>query len=376
MRIEGGSPAQFNLPQQSTHTASEQARGQWRGENVQVGGDARSSITDAAEELTFAHSERASKSRIENRDVRAAGDIRFAEVEKLMEYLNQTGAGDADAKLEEFAKKLMEQHRENQGQGGANPREQARQQFGDVAGQYAALVATLARLKKSGASGALTAAVQDAIDNLEDDFGGEIKANLNTVNAATAFAAGDGAKLQSFQGAYHDAVMGDGTLAGTMRQALKRFGDGDFSAGVKRLIQALGDDLAAQGPSADPNKLKAVLEDLYQLEVLTTVHDASKTLIGRIERQHGRAPSKPGDMMQELVGASGERWVPASRFAAYADKLATGNITMAVQLLTGWRALVAGMPPKVFADLDARTAVVSAIQEAMNSAIEREEAGS
>jgi type III secretion protein W len=374
MRIEGGNPALFNLPQQhNTHASAEQARGQWRGENVQVGEKANSSLTDAAEEMTFAHSERAEKTRLENRNVRAAGIDRLAEVEKLIDYLNQTGTGDADAKLEELVKKLLDQHRDNPG--GAKPREDARQQFGDVAGQYAALVATLARLKKSGASGALTSAIEDAIDNLEDDFGGEIKANLNTVAPATAFAAGDGAKLQAFQGAYKDAVMGDGTLAGTMRQALKRFGDSDFSSGVKRLIQALGDDLGAQGPSADPNKLKAVLEDLYQLEVLTTVHDASATLIGRIQRQHGNAPSKPGDMMQELVSASGERWVAASRFASYADKLATGNITMAVQLLTGWRALVSGMPPKVFADGDARMAVVGAIQEAMNSAIAREESG-
>jgi type III secretion protein W len=373
MRIDGSGFAAFNSPQQHTpQTGTEAAKGHWRGEQVGVQSDPRSSITDAAEELTFAHSERVSKSRIKIRDIDSGPNTRFAEVEKLIEYLQQSSGADADAKREALARKLMEQ---SQQQGGARPREEARQQFGDVAGQYAALVATLAKLKKSGASGALLAAVEDAIDDLEDDFGGEIKANLNTIQTASAFAAGDGGKLQSFQGAYHDAVMGEANLAGTMRNALKRFGDSDFQAGVKRLIQALGDDLAAQGPSADPNKLKAVLEDLYQLEVLTTVHDGAKTLIGRIERLHGKPPGAPGEMMVELVNASGERWVAASRFAAFADKLATGNTTMSVQLLTGWRSLVAAMPPKIFADLDARTTVISAIQEAMNSAIEREESG-
>jgi type III secretion protein W len=374
MRIDGGNPAQLGQSFEHHAPASSQgAKGQWRGDDVQVKSDPRSAITSAAEELTFAHSERVSKERLGARDVKGADTLRFAEVEKLIEYLNQAGEGDQQAKLEEFSQRLLDG--QDQRGKGAGPREQARQQFGDVAAQYAALVATLAKLKKSGASDALLAAVEDAIDELEDDFGGTIKAHLNTIQTASEFAAGNAQKLQRFQGAYRDAVMGEGTLLGTLREALKQFGDDEFANGVKRLIQALGDDLGAQGPSADPIKLKAVLEDLYQLEVLTTVHDGSRTLITRIENLHGSPPAKPGDMMQELVAAAGERWVPASRFAAYADKLATGNVTIAVQLLTGWRGLVAAMPPKVFTDGDARLAVVTAIQDAMNNAIEREESG-
>ena len=109
-------------------------------------------------------------------------------------------------------------------------------------------------------------------------------------------------------------------------------------------------------------------------EVLVERDDGT-TFTVRIERLHGSNPGKPGDMMQELVTASGERWVSASRFAAYAERLGSGNLAMVVQLLTGWRALIAQMPPKVFADLDARTAVITAVQEAMHAAVAKEESG-
>src|SRR5262249_37685771 len=133
-------------------------------------------------------------------------------------------------------------------------------------------------------------------------------------------------------------------------------------------------DLAAtRGTSAQPSRLHAVLQDLYQMEVLATMLDGCQGLTTKMSKEYGLPPAKPGDLLQDLVSASGERWSNATRFSAIADKYSVPAPNARVTFLTQIRLLVRNMPPKVFVDTDARTNVLDAAQGALDDAVALEE---
>ncbi len=163
-------------------------------------------------------------------------------------------------------------------------------------------------------------------------------------------------------------------LGEMLKGALERFGSNDYRSAVKALTRALGDDLASmRGTSAQPSRLNAVLQDLYQMEVLATMLDGCQTLASKMTAAHRVPPAAPGNLLQDLVAASGERWSNASRFGAIADKYGARDATARVSFLTQVKQLVRNMPTKVFADADARSNVLDAAQGALDDAVALEE---
>jgi type III secretion protein W len=72
-----------------------------------------------------------------------------------------------------------------------------------------------------------------------------------------------------------------------------------------------------------------------------------------------------------IVGAS---WVAASQFESLARELGVADGEPTIQFLTGVRGLLGELPEKVYASDDARRAVMTAVQDALDAAIDREEA--
>ncbi len=105
------------------------------------------------------------------------------------------------------------------------------------------------------------------------------------------------------------------------RACLERFGDGDYKTAVQHLIRALGDDLSTMhGTSVQPARLNAVLKDLYQMEVLATMLEGCQRLADQMKNKHSLPAPRAGDLLQDVVAASGERWSNSGRFGAIADK--------------------------------------------------------
>ncbi len=75
-----------------------------------------------------------------------------------------------------------------------------------------------------------------------------------------------------------------------------------------------------RGSSVQPARLNAVLQDLYSMEVLATMLEGCQKLVAKMATQHGVTAPTAGNLMQDLAGASAERWSNSSRFAAIADK--------------------------------------------------------
>lgn len=85
------------------------------------------------------------------------------------------------------------------------------------------------------------------------------------------------------------------------------------------------------------------------------------------------ADSRAFDLLKELVSLTSERWASPTRFAGLARQWAPGGVPAQIRFLTQVKAIVRSLPPQVFVDMDARLAVLGALQEALDQAIEQEE---
>lgn len=345
--------------------------GVWRGANVQVTATPDDLLTDAAEEITFGHSEHVESHKLEEREIEEEPPLELPRLDEILTYLESSGKDDQQEKLKQFLEALKRNAQQNNG---TSPREESRRQFGNETEQFLALSYAAQSLQQEGGNDALLAQVRESLQELHEDAGSRIRANLNTIHAAEQFGAGDADRIAAFQAAYHDAVLGGQNLGEMLKGALERFGTDDYRAAVKSLIRALGDDLASlRGTSVQPTRLNAVLQDLYQMEVLATMLDGCQALSSRMNTKHQLPAPAAGTLLQDLVSASGERWSNASRFNAIADKHGAKEPAARIEFLVQVKQLVRNMPLKVFADTDSRSNVLDAAQGALDDAIALEE---
>ncbi len=77
-------------------------------------------LTDAAEEISFAHSERTESHKLDERKVEQHASLQLPTIDAIRQYLDQPGKGDQQGKLEAFVEGLKRrEHRgERGGQGG------------------------------------------------------------------------------------------------------------------------------------------------------------------------------------------------------------------------------------------------------------------
>ena len=351
--------------------------GNWRGEAVQVTSKDCDILGDAAEEISMEHSEHVESHKLEEREVEDKPEVDVPLVEQIQEYLEQAGKGELEDKLRQFVEALTRNaqrgDRQDDEASANGVRDEARARFASPTERFLALSYALHEVSASPGHEALAGDVRAAIEDLHDDYGGHIRADINTIGVAAQFGRGDAAEIEKFQAGYRDAVLGGDNLAGMLRGTLERFGETDYRAAVGSMIHALGSDLAsAQGPSTSKERLQAVVQELYQMEVLATLLDGCQQLAKRIDAAHG-LQVKAGALMQDVVAASGERWTTGSRFAGIADRHGASAVGPRIMFLNGTKFLVRDLPPKVFPDAEARFNAVGAVQEALDEAIARED---
>lgn len=364
---------QMATPAQEQPLQARSETGTWRGESVQVASSQCDVLTDAAEEITFAHSERTESHKLEERKFEARSSLLLPRIETIQKYFESLSKGDQQQKLKEFVANLKQKFARG-GQQEISPREESRQAFGNTTEQFLALSFAAEELSREGGDARLLDLIREDLENVFDDFGGHIRADLNSIGVAAEFGHGDAEQVASFQAAYRDAVLDAGTLSGTLKTVLDRFGSKDFNTAVDHLIRALGDDLACmENASVEPTRLNAVLQDLYLLEVLETVLDACQELSARLATDHHVPPPNAADLLQDLVSVCAERWLAAGRFASIADKHGASELAPRIAFLTALKVMVRDMPVKVFPDADARFNVQGAVQDALDEAIGQED---
>ena len=322
-----------------------------------------SSLGDAAEEISLHMAEKTENKHHAERKVKAERPMELMQAAEILEMLQQTQDPNAQAKLESLVAKLLS------GQG--SPRQQTAQAFGDVSQQYLALQYALRKGEQDGTAPELLESLRDALADLEIESGPQIRAGLNSLSSASAFAT-DAQGVQAFQDTYRDIVLGENSLSKTLGLALEQFGGKDIGRGLQQLVQALGQDLAATRPSTAPERLQALSSDLYQLQTAVTVLDGCTELSNGL-RTKGLATPDSERLMRDLVTLTSDKWLTESRFSTLAQQHGATAPEGRVAFLSGIKALIRELPVQVFLDADARQSTLNAVQEALDQAIDEEE---
>lgn len=375
VRIDGGNlgpaaqnmgnmaPSQFRMGEDALPPQT----GNLRGETVEVK-DVGDILADAAEEISVHMSQKDELKKHGELSLESDKSEQILQIEEINAYLDMVGAFSDPKKLAELAKRMQS--------GEENPRELARQQSRDPAHQYVLLQHALAEGKSAGISQAALERLQDAIADLEMERGPEIRAGINTVGVALGVSTSP-AERENFQDAYRDVVLGQSSLSQTLKTVFDRFAsEGSNQVGEKLhgLIKALGADLSAARPSTDANRLQALVQDLYQLEVAVTVLDRCSELANLLQDKFAPSRLQPLEMMKSLVAVTGEKWVGATRFTGLADQQQVSQVPAQIAFHSTVKDILRQIPPAIFADADTRQSVLNASQEALDMAIDKEDA--
>ena len=372
-RIDGGNTAANfqSLAQQSQTGMGKDTlpsqTGSLRGEAVQVKelGDV---LADAAEEISVHMSQKDEVKKHGERSIESDSSEQIMKLEEIDAYLELMGTFSDPKKLAELAKRMQS--------GEENPRELARQQSRDPAMQYVLLQHALVEGKEAGISQAAQERLQDAIADLEMERGPEIRAGINTAGVA-ASTTGSPAERENFQDTYRDVVLGQSSMSQTLKTVFDRFAsEGQQQVGLQigNLIKALGADLSAARPSQDSNRLQALVQDLYQLEVAVTVLDRCTELAALVQDKFTHNKIEPLEMMKSLVAVTGEKWVGATRFTAMEQQHQLSEVPAQIAFHSTARDILRQIPPAIFADTDTRQSILNASQEALDMAIDKEDA--
>lgn len=373
VRIDGGNAGATlqSLAQQNQANIGQQAlptqTGNLRGETVQVK-DVGDMLADAAEEISVHMSQKDEVKKHDERTIASDTSEQIMKLEEINAYLDMVGAFSDPKKLAELVKKMQS--------GDENPRELARQQSRDPAHQYVLLQHALAEGKAAGIPQAALERLQDAIADLEMERGPEIRAGINTAGVAGKLP-GTAAQRENFQDTYRDVVLGQAFLSQTLKTVFDRFsseGQPQVALQLGNLIKALGADLSAARPSTDANRLQALVQDLYQLEVAVTVLDRCSELATLVADKFSPSRIEPLEMMKSLVAVTGEKWVGAARFTAMEQQHRLPQVTAQIAFHSVVKDVLRQIPPALYSDVDTRQSILNAAQEALDMAIDKEDA--
>jgi type III secretion regulator YopN/LcrE/InvE/MxiC len=370
-------PERIDLNAPSMHPSAEGtarqvtgSRGSYRGETVVLAQDPISMIEDAAEELTFEVGSKVAEKELKEREIASKReDARVRAIEKIREYLEKV----PDIGAQEKLFRLLDELKQNPPSSAGQLMGRVGEFYSDSSHQFVALEFLKTALGDDQA--ALRELVETAQSRLTEEKQPEITAGLNISVTAARFAEQQGRSVQDFRDFYRQTVLGHESLNATYGAILEHYGTEEFPAALAFLVRAIGDDLAAMRSSIQPSELKLLMDDLFELESLNTIHESSERALRRLTNRFGvAAGKKAGDLMKELLPIMNESWADSQKVARLAPKLGIqSNIEAEIYFLREVTEIVRRMPAKIFAAPENRETLLLASQQALDEAIEREE---
>ena len=357
-------------PFSSGQTAA--VRANFRGENVTYSKDPVAALEDAAEELTFAHSEKVEK-KLSKRKINSKAALKSFAAEQAEKYLRDVPDLERNRKLSEFAKELLKQGDE------AHAREFLRhsaEQFSeDKTHQFLALSYTCELAKENDASPETIASLEAAMAELQAEAQPEIQAGLNVSAVADDFSDEGIGGVQQLRDFYRDVVLDYAGVNDAYKQITQQRPDADFVKSVNFLLKSLAADLSASSHSLDKVQLKQIMDDMYQLKLLNGMHDQCQDLLTRV--RHNFSGVSEGfatdDLMRELLAAQDKGWEGEAFFSALPGKLGIRTSDAQIYFLQGFKEVLRLVPLKVFKDDDIkRQRLLQSMQQSLDIAINNE----
>lgn len=346
--------------------------GQFRGDDVVHQPDVASEIADAAEEITFAASEKV-ESNLSDRKVKSKSLTKTHAVETAEMYMQMMhDLGPAD-KLRQFAADLRALQNPTKEQ----VLQHAQRHFSDLSHQHCALSFAKDVLEHEGAEPELLVALTEARAQLEEHHGPEIRAGLNITRQAMAHAEEGLGDVQELRDFYRDSILGYENISEAYSSILRQHGPERFEQSLDFLIRSAGNDLQSEGPSVPASRLKIVVDDLYQVQVLGNIHRSMGGLLQKVSKEYGSKsdPAAVQEMMKGILALTQNRYCRGDQVTDMTRPLGLPQAEGRIYFLTGLREQLRLLPLKVYPAPENREKLMEASQEALDKAITDEEAG-
>jgi len=342
--------------------------GHYQGQRVGLIEDPVAMLEDAAEELTFAHSEKVEK-KLAKRKMGKSGLKTFA-AEQAERYLKQVPDIEKNKKLADFAKQIAQLHRPASA---PQLRQLAKQSYPDVSHQFLALAYARDYLQEAEADPELVANLNTALSELEEHSGAEIRAGINISPTAAAAAQQGVGDVQGLRDFYRDVVLDYASTTQAYNKIIEEHGHEKFIAAVGFLLDALAVEVGNDHRSLPKNQLKAVMDDIYQLKLLGGMYYQCTDLMERVQRNYQSAMGRDGQaLLQEILQLKEKGWYSNQLIESTATQLGVEPLAARIYFFKGLKDLIRLIPHKAFEDVNKRAELMDHVQQVLDAAVDQE----
>jgi len=262
-----------------TLAQAQRQEGNFKGQTV-VPMDASTALANAAEEMTFAASEKVEK-KLSERKAGSKESLRLSATELADKYVNMLGDSQPPQKLHEFLDSLKQKGEKATEQ---DIRDMLQREFSDVSEQYAAIAFAEEALKNEGGHDALLGKVSSVKETLLQEAGPAIRAGINIAADVLRFSAQGLEQLEKLRDLYRYAVLGRETVSEMYQAIMGRYGESRFPQALDFLIQAAGNDLDAHGmgPSMEPAHLETAVNNINYVQQMGNLYRVLADLVDKV----------------------------------------------------------------------------------------------
>lgn len=346
-------------------SGAQAATGAFMGHAASVVTDPMSLLADAAEELTFSVDTTDEFELSEREEEDKALKAQEERVQLYKDLMHQAG------KTEEMHQ-LADQLRSSRTK--SDVMRQVRERFPDSSDAYAALDYALEELEAKGASEESIRAVKDARDELLAEEGPAVRAGMQAMLAAQGY--GDLDAGDALRGLYRRAVCDFAGVNEMFSHILDKYGPDKFDQAISFLTRTLGSDLSADVPSMEKTHLENVNANLGLVRLVQSAHAQCGRVMDRWRDVHGitNCPLDSRALLGRVLALRGENFLSAANFERIAAEVRPPDIEREVLFLQELMQMTRSLPSQLFDGHSGHMKVLDAVQDAVDNAIEREDA--
>lgn len=322
-----------------------------------------SMVQDASEEMTFAHSERVEKKLSERKTQTERGRMEELAAQWI-EKLPNVGTPEKFLALADSLKKS--------GDRSADALKRSIEGFSsDVSEQFAALSFLEEAFADDPTADDLLESVRKLRSELEQSHGPAVRSGLNvSANAAEFPELGSVQDLRDF---YRQLVLGFSDVGQAHAAIVERYGAERFPQATEFLISSIGAEIRSLSPSLEPNRLKAVMDDLFHLQMARNVQSSVGDLLGKLKNAFGLQPAlTASEFTTDFMSLRNQRWIDPNKITALVERVGVKDLEAQIYALRELHQLTRRLPDKAFDSLEARVQLADAVQSALDQAISKE----
>lgn len=218
--------------------------------------------------------------------------------------------------------------------------------------------------------------VQRMMDELDDEYGPQITATiLGTLEAQRYESL---ASAESLSELYTDTVCRFAGVKEVFGFVRNEYGEAGFDKAMEYLFRTIGADLASDRPSMGVTHLENVHANLDRVRLLQNACIQCESLLSRWETTHGIANARellPSlRMAGRLVDLNEVNYLGAMHIESLTSEITPKDPEQEVLLLQDILGAIRNLPVRLFTDEQGRMKVLAAAQQAVDKAIEHEDA--